>query len=146
MEILLDNRQKRIEVETDDLIRKAERILEDLDCSPSTILSISLVRSDEMADLNLKFRGREGPTNVLSFPQPDQEESDSRPYLLGDVVICADRVCDDAKELGYTDREMTLYLLVHGILHLVGYVHDRPEDADRMAERVGQIFNDLTTG
>jgi probable rRNA maturation factor len=99
-----------------------------------------------MADLNSKYRGKEGPTNVLSFPQPDQQESASRPYLLGDVVICVDRASDDAKELGYSDREMILYLLVHGILHLVGFVHDRPEDADRMAERVERIFNDLTSG
>jgi probable rRNA maturation factor len=98
-----------------------------------------------MAALNLKFRGKKGPTNVLSFPQPDQEQSGSRPYLLGDVVICADRASDDAKELGYTDQEMILYLLVHGILHLVGYAHDQSADADRMAKRVEEIFRDLTT-
>ncbi len=92
-----------------------------------------------MAELNLKYRGREGPTNVLSF---SQLEGDIPPQknLLGDVVICADRAADDAAELGYTEDQMVLYLLIHGILHLLGHTHEYSEDTQAMSTRVEEIF------
>ena len=59
------------------------------------------------------------------------------------MVICTDRAADDAKELGYTEDEMVVYLLIHGILHLVGFVHDEPQDAAAMHERVNGIFDEF---
>ncbi len=141
MEVLLDNRQTKIEVDLDDLRNKAEKLLEDLGCDSSAVLSISLVDAEEMADLNFKFRGKEGVTNVLSFSQQEGGVSVPAASLLGDVVICTDKAARDAKELGYTDDEMLLYLLIHGLLHLMGEVHDRPEDAALMEDRVGEIFS-----
>lgn len=93
-----------------------------------------------MAELNQKYRGKEGSTNVLAFSQLEGEARPAQPDVLGDVVICADRAVSDAEELGYTVDEMVLYLLIHGILHLVGYVHDRPADAVAMQEQVDRIF------
>ncbi len=95
---------------------------------------------DEMAALNLRYRGKEGATNVLSFSQIEGEDPNPQPGLLGDVVICADRAEQDARELDYTTDEMLLYLLIHGILHLVGFSHDAPADADTMAAKVDEIF------
>ncbi len=92
-----------------------------------------------MAELNLKYRGKEGPTNVLSFSQLEGV-TPPRKNLLGDVVICADRAADDAAELGYTEDQMVLYLLIHGILHLLGHTHDVSEDARDMSARVEEIF------
>jgi len=92
-----------------------------------------------MAELNLKYRGREGPTNVLSFSQLEGSASPQK-NLLGDVVICADRAVDDAVELGYTEDQMVLYLLIHGILHLLGHSHDFSEDEKAMSARVEEIF------
>ncbi len=116
------------------------QVLEGLGCSPSSALSIAFVDSKEMADLNLKYRGREGPTNVLSFSQQEGAYPAAQPHLLGDVVICADRVQEDALKLGYTEDEMVLYLLIHGILHLEGYEHHNPDEADTMQEKVDQVF------
>ena len=141
MEVLLDNRQTKIGVDLDGLRNKAETLLDDLGCDPSAVLSISLVDAEEMADLNLRFRGKEGATNVLSFSQQEGEVSVPVPSLLGDVVICMEKASQDATELGYTDDEMLLYLLIHGVLHLMGHVHDRPEDATLMEGRVGEIFS-----
>lgn len=93
-----------------------------------------------MADLNMKWRGKEGPTNVLSFCQREGEKT-GRSSLLGDVVICTDRAADDAALLGYSDEEMVIYLLIHGLLHLLGYDHLKPEDAVTMEEKVQQIFD-----
>jgi len=122
-----------------ELQRKTAKILEDLGCDPDSIISVTLVDSAKMAELNLKYRGREGPTNVLSF---SQLEGDVPPQknLLGDVVICADRAADDAAELGYTEDQMILYLLIHGILHLLGLTHEHSEDEKEMAARVEEMF------
>jgi probable rRNA maturation factor len=141
MEVLLDNRQTKIAVDLGELRNKAEKLLEDLGCDRSAILSISLVDAEEMADLNLRFRGKEGSTNVLSFPQQEGEGPVPASSLLGDVVVCTEKAAQDAMELGYTNDEMLLYLLIHGVLHLMGHAHDQPEDAALMEDRVGQIFS-----
>ena len=139
MEIYVESKQKRIEIDPEELQKKTARILGDLGCEPDSIISIALVDSTKMAELNLKYRGKEGPTNVLSFSQLEGE-TPPRKNLLGDVVICADRAADDAAELGYTEDQMVLYLLIHGILHLLGHTHDVSEDAQDMSARVEEIF------
>ncbi len=104
------------------------------------MLSISVVGADEMAELNYTYRGKEGPTNVLSFPQSDPITVSVQPDLLGDVVICSDRVVQDAENLGYSNDEMITYLLIHGVLHLKGLTHDLPQDAQSMEMQVEEIF------
>lgn len=96
-----------------------------------------------MSRLNLTYRAREGPTNVLSFSQLEGESRGSQRHLWGDVVICGDRARDDALELGYTTEEMVVYLLIHGILHLAGYDHTLPVDERTMNEKVEEIFHQL---
>ncbi|MDQ7784515.1 MAG: rRNA maturation RNase YbeY [Desulfomonilaceae bacterium] len=140
MEISVSSNQTRIEIDRFELIRKTSQVLEDLGCSPTTSLSIAFVDSEEMAELNLKYRGKEGPTNVLSFSQQEGESPGTQQGLLGDVVICAERVREDALKLGYTEEEMVLYLLIHGILHLTGYDHADPDEAVAMQEKVDLIF------
>lgn len=107
------------------------------------MLSVSIVDAQAMSELNRKYRGKEGPTNVLSFSQIEGDGGAFQPALLGDVVICVDRVISDAEELGYTGDEMLLYVLIHGILHLVGYAHDTPLDAKAMAAEVERIFGEF---
>jgi len=99
-------------------------------------LSIALVDSDEMASLNEQYRGIEGPTDVLSFgcddpcPTPGDE-----PITLGDVIIAPEVASAQASELGTTVESELNLLLVHGILHLLGYDHDSDEDAEVMQQR-----------
>jgi rRNA maturation RNase YbeY len=114
-----------------------------LGCNPETSLSISIVSADEMAELNGKYRGKHEPTNVLAFCQREGTEGAPDRNLLGDVVICADRAADDAETLGYTHEEMATYLLVHGVLHLLGHDHDAPQAAEIMQARVDEIFESL---
>jgi probable rRNA maturation factor len=140
MEILIDNRQTRIDADLEELRKKTEKILEDLGCKPSAALSIALVDASEMAELNLTYRSKKGPTNVLSFSQQEGTAGHHQPELLGHVVICADVAAKDAADLGYSDEEMVLYLLIHGILHLSGYEHEQPRDAQEMKEQVERIF------
>ena len=143
MEILISNKQKRIEIDPEDLRKKTAQILEGLDCNPSVILSLVLVDAAEMSELNDKYRGKKEPTNVLSFSQTEGQHAGLKHDLLGDVVICTDRAADDAAELGYTNSEMVLYLLIHGILHLVGYDHSQPIEAGVMQAEVERIFQEF---
>ena len=87
-------------------------------------LSVSLVGADEMADLHARYMGEEGPTDVLSFTMDEDG-------LLGDVVICPEVASEQSREL---DAELRL-LLVHGILHLLGYDHDAPDEQAAMWQR-----------
>jgi len=114
--------------------------LDGLACSPSTILSISLVESEEMVRLNREFRQKEGATNVLSFPQNEAGESGLQTDLLGDVVICTQVAEQDALDMGYSNDEMILYLLIHGILHLAGHTHAGRLDAENMDLKTREIF------
>ena len=140
MEILIDNRQTRIEIDLDELRRKTEKILEELGCSTAAVISIVLVNSPEIASLNLNYRGKEGPTNVLSFSQLEGETAGLQTKVLGDVVICTDVAFEDALALGYSNAEMIVYLLIHGILHLVGYDHGFTRDESVMSARLEEIF------
>lgn len=92
-------------------------------------LSVSLVAREEIAELHERYLGEPGPTDVLSFPQ-DEETLDGSPAMLGDVVICP----EVAAEQEGGESEVRL-LLVHGILHLLGYDHEREEDRAEMWER-----------
>jgi len=99
-------------------------------------LSVALVDPDEIARLNEQYRGVVGPTDVLSFGCDDPEPVDSdEPITLGDVVIAPDVATKQAAELGTTVESELDLLLVHGVLHLLGYDHEADEDAAAMQER-----------
>ena len=99
-------------------------------------LSIALVSDEEMAHLNEQYRGIAGPTDVLSFPcdEPCAVAGDE-PITLGDVIIAPEVATRQAAELGHTVEHEFDVLLVHGILHLMGYDHESDEDAAAMAAR-----------
>lgn len=93
-------------------------------------LSVSFVEADEIADLHDRFMDEPGPTDVLSFPLDDVDEDGVR--LLGDVVAAP----GEAERNNPTDPEAELrLLLVHGILHLLGYDHEEDGARTRMWER-----------
>ncbi len=86
--------------------------------------------------LNASFRGIDKATNVLSFPMQEGQFSDITPGLLGDVVISLDRAEQEASQAGITLEERMSQLLVHGILHLVGFDHEIDETAaDQMENK-----------
>jgi probable rRNA maturation factor len=92
---------------------------------PDVELSLSFVDEDEIADLHVRYLGEPGPTDVLAFPQDDER-------LLGDVVISPAVAARAAH--GDVEAELRL-LLVHGILHLLGYDHEEPEERAAMWAR-----------
>jgi probable rRNA maturation factor len=117
--------------------RLAAFVLDREDAPGAVELSIAIVHIEEMAQLNLEYRGKEGPTDVLSFECDDPcvvIDSDE-PITLGDVVIAPDIAVAQAEEYGHTVEEELNLLLVHGILHLLGYDHEADEDAVVMQAR-----------
>lgn len=114
--------------------KKAEIILSALGLVDDE-LSILVVDDDRIAELNQQYRNKKGPTNVLSFPMREDGTPDVSP-LLGDVVISADTVKKEADQAGIGFGERFSQLLVHGILHLIGYDHEiSDEDALTMEEK-----------
>jgi len=93
-------------------------------------ISVRLVDIGEMTELNGSYRGKPGPTNVLSFPS-DLPESLQLP-LLGDIVICAPVVAREAAEQHKTLRAHWAHMTVHGTLHLLGYDHIEDSEAATM--------------
>jgi probable rRNA maturation factor len=99
-------------------------------------LGVALVGAAESRRLNARFRGRDKPTNVLSFPPaPLSQPSlrDARP--LGELVICPRVLAVEARAQDKTLRAHWAHLVVHGTLHLAGYDHERAADARRMERR-----------
>jgi len=97
-------------------------------------LSIVITDDAQVMDLNRTYRGKDAPTNVLSFPMQEGEFSDITPGLLGDVVISLDTARAEALEAGISTDERMSQLLIHGILHLMGFDHELGEDQARKME------------
>ena len=120
---------------------------------------VSLIFTDEatIADLNQRFLGRAGPTDVLSFPidtepepggrspdggttGPGDEPTEEIPTLVGDVVICPAVAARNAPEHGLSVEDETALLVVHGVLHLLGWDHEVDEEAERMEARERELL------
>lgn len=93
-------------------------------------LSVRIVDEQESAALNLQYRGKQGATNVLSFPF-DAVTPEPLP-ILGDLVICAPVVAREAREQHKSPQAHWAHMLVHGTLHLLGYDHIHDSEAEEM--------------
>jgi len=104
-------------------------------------LSIRLVENEESAELNSTYRGKAGPTNVLSFPFDSPVPME--PRLLGDLVICRPKVEIEAKEQQKILDHHWAHLVVHGCLHLLGYDHIKDDEAELMEALEIEILQGL---
>jgi probable rRNA maturation factor len=111
--------------------RRARKLLAALGL-PRAELSLALVSDDEIAALNETHRGKRGPTDVLSYSLLEGAHAGRRGELLGDVVIAVGVAARQAREIGHALNEELLRLLIHGVLHLLGYDHELARDAKRM--------------
>lgn len=110
---------------------------------PTAHLSLSLVGRTRMRQLNSTYRNRDYATDVLAFPAEPLKGQEE--IFLGDVVICLPTAQAQAATFGNTPDQELLRLLIHGILHLLGYDHERsPKEAKRMQRKEHSIFNQLT--
>lgn len=107
---------------------------------PDAQLSILIVDDRQIAELNATYLNHEGPTNVISFPMQEGPFAAITPDLLGDVVISADTAHREAEEAHMTLMARLNQLLIHGILHLIGYDHVHSKEGAALMERKSEAL------
>ena len=116
--------------------------------------SISLVTDAEICALNEKFRGKNKPTDVLSFPSSFENPSSpaklrkkmptSRRFFMGDIVISSETAARQAEEYGHSFERELAFLTVHGVLHLLGLDHETNSHDEKIMEEIQEkILNEL---
>lgn len=141
MEIWIRNDCPQAELDESRLKRRAEKLLSALDCEQAE-LSVWLCDDTTIAGLHKEYMGLDGPANVLSFAQREGEFGEVEPEVLGDVAISVDTARRDAAEVGHPLEYEVAFLLVHGVLHLLGFDHeggDR-EVAAEMEAKEDELF------
>ena len=148
MDIIVNN-EGVLDEPTMELIRRAASA-----CIESDVeISLSFVSLDEIHTLNREYRGVDRPTDVLSFPmygsiEEVEKACGSMPGCvpLGDVVICMDKIKEQAKEYGHSEERETVYLFTHSVLHLLGYDHETEEDKLEMRAQEEAVMEKLGLG
>ena len=120
----------------------ARRVLEVLTITDSE-LSVLLTDDEEIRHLNRSFRGKDSPTDVLSFPM---NEMVGGRRILGDVVISVDTAKRQAEEKGESLQLVLCRLLIHGILHLLGYDHEKSPEDEKVFMRMEELILDQLGG
>jgi probable rRNA maturation factor len=109
---------------------------------PAAEVSVLLCDDAVIAALNARWRGRDEPTNVLSFPAPPPGDL-AAPVYLGDIAIACETVVREAQEQGLPVTRHLAHLAVHGFLHLLGYDHGTDGEAERMEQLEREILASL---
>lgn len=154
------------EVDADAIVAVARHTLAQMGVNPLAELSVLLVDSDYMAELNHRWMGKDGPTDVLAFPMDENTidhgpaEATGAPTLLGDIVLCPEVAGVQAAKYGSADPRMRVdsadvvrlidghytladelnMLTIHGVLHLLGYDHAEPEEEREMFSLQGKLL------
>jgi rRNA maturation RNase YbeY len=138
MDVQLQDDQKVCEVDSERLKSHAEKFLRALERLDDE-LSVLLVDDATIQNLNRQHRSIDSATDVLSFPQMEDDEFIS--HMLGDVVISVETAKRQAVEHHFSLEQELVLLLLHGLLHLLGYDHERsPQDEKLMKEKTWELF------
>ena len=128
------------------LIKGLDLINKELETSrannPCLTVSLRFTNIRNMKKLNYSFSGSNKETNVLSF-LPEPKETDENDNSIGDIAICVEVLKKEAKEQKKDFFEHLLHLFVHGVLHLLGYVHDSDREASKMEKIEKSILSKL---
>jgi probable rRNA maturation factor len=161
IEVFVADEQADHPVDTMRWVRLAEGVLIEEGLRGDAELSMLFVDAQAMADLNKRFLGKDGPTDVLAFPidedpvdsgrSPDSggtgpgfaSEPSDLPTVLGDVVICPAVAMRNAPEHAGTYEDELALLVVHGVLHLLGFDHEDDDEAEAMERRERDLLGKL---
>lgn len=104
-------------------------------------ISLALVDNETIQNINREYRGKDTPTDVISFAYHETEDFNIGPYdTLGDIVISLERIEEQRREYNHSYEREFYYILTHGILHLLGYDHIDEEDKREMRIREEEIL------
>ena len=139
MKILTTNNQTAVDI---DLLRAKRSLGTIMKTLGKEDREVSLVFVDDkgITDINREYLGRDYPTNVIAFAMNEGEFGDINPSVLGDIVISAETALRDARAGDLPPEDELDYLMIHGILHLLGYDHELPTEAAEMGEKEREIF------
>ncbi|MFW6147040.1 MAG: rRNA maturation RNase YbeY [Thermodesulfobacteriota bacterium] len=113
---------------------------------PNAELSLLFTDDRRISELNCRYLKRDAPTNVLAFPMSKTSQAEPESSMLGDIVISLDAAERDAQVCGETLEGTVDRLLIHGLLHLLGYDHEKSEqEARRMDEETDRLLNLITS-
>jgi probable rRNA maturation factor len=141
MSIAIENRQKKVKLDTRRIRRSLKRLMKELCCEDGE-LSLLLVDDDRIREINRTYLKRDRSTNVISFSMSEGEFGAINPRLLGDIVLSAETAARDAAAGGIDLMDEVEFLLIHGLLHLIGYEHENTtsENSRTMKARERELF------
>ena len=115
---------------------------EKLENTENTYVSFLITTNDVIQNINSEYRGKDTPTDVISFAYNETENIG--PFdILGDNIISAEKVTEQAKEYGHSTEREFYYVLCHGMLHLLGYDHIDDEDKKVMREKEEELLKEI---
>jgi probable rRNA maturation factor len=141
MSISIQNRQKLLTVDVGRVRRSLKRLLKELGFKDSEV-SLLLVDDDQIREINKNYLQRDRPTNVISFAMTEGAFGDVHPEILGDIVLSVETAARDAMACDIDFMDEVEFLLIHGLLHLLGYNHENVEnrEAEKMKKLERKLF------
>ncbi len=108
-------------------------------------LTLRFVNPEEMSELNSTYRHKQGPTNVLSFPSdiPEEIAAQMEEPFLGDIIICTEVLQKESETQGIPLKAHWAHIVIHGVLHLLGYDHMEEQEEAEMQSIEIQLLNKL---
>ena len=151
IKVIISNKQKDVKIPTGVrmLIRRCcHAVLEVEKMEGSVEISVSFVNNQQIQQMNKQYRGKDAPTDVLSFPMGENGEYDinheTGAKVLGDIVISIPKVVEQAKTYGHSFEREIAYLTAHSVLHLLGYDHEQGGlERVRMREKEELVMREL---
>jgi len=145
MALIMTNQQQKVPITPQweaDYTKLTDTCLKLENIATNAEISLVFVDDQQIRELNRIYRGKDTPTDVLSFPMYDDPENidEEEEILLGDIVISLETAQRQAEEFGHSIEREAAYLLVHGLLHLLGYDHLNEEDKKNMRKREEELL------
>ena len=142
MELQIINNQNKIKIDKRRIRGTVLKILKILNCADKEI-SLSFVDDENIKQLNKQYLGKDKATNVISFSLREGEYSNINPQILGDIIISVETAQRDAIIENLTVTQELEFLIIHGILHLLGYNHENTtkKETNKMRQKEKELFN-----
>ena len=154
----------KLPVDTETLAREAaDAALDEIGCPYEAEVNVTIVDSESIHEINKEYRNIDSPTDVLSFPGvnyvtpsdfdaiEDELENNAEDYfnpdtgelLLGDIVLCVQKIKEQADKYGHSEKRELAFLTAHSMMHLFGYDHMTPEESAVMEAKQNEVLERL---